>query len=402
VGSISPTAALISSTGISAPSFAAILTYLQGQYGSIFGSDAVLTPDTQDGQLLGVICQAISDANSAAINCYQSFSPLTAQGTALSVNVAINGIQRQQASYSTAPVELVGVAYTVIPNGVITDQNGNNWSLPSSVTIGSGGTVSTTATCQTLGAITAPEGTITVIGTPTLGWQSVTNTAAASAGQPVQTDAQLRQLQAASTTLPSLGVMDGIVGAIWNVPGVTAVASYTNPTSTTNADGLPAGAISLVVEGGSASAIAQAIATKKTPGVPTYGSTSVNVTVAWSSSPLQINFQSAAQQAVRVSVTLNPLTGYTSAIGTEIQNAVANYINSLGIGQNVMIPRLYVPAQLAGPFGTAAAASANDGLTYEITQIQLAVGSGSFASSDITIPWNYMPTCTPSSVTITT
>jgi uncharacterized phage protein gp47/JayE len=397
----SPTAANISNTGISAPSFASILQYLTSQYQSIFGSDAVLTPDTQDGQLLGVFAQALSDCNSAAIAAYQSFSPVTAQGTALSVNVAINGIERQESGYSTAPVTLIGVAYTVINNGVISDQNGNNWSLPSPLTIGSGGTVSTTATCQTLGAINAAAGTIVNIATPTLGWQSVSNTVAASPGQPVQTDAQLRQLQAASTTLPSLGVMDGIVGAISNVPGVTAIAAYSNPTSTTNANGLPAGAIAFVVQGGTAAAIANAIAIKKTPGVQTYGSSSVSVPVSWSTSPLTIYYSPVTTVAAKVSVTLNPLNGYTSAIGTEIQNAVANYINALGIGQNVMIPRLYVPAQLAGPYGTAAAASANDGLTFEITSIQLAT-TGSFASSDITIAWNQIATCTASNVTITT
>lgn len=398
----SPTAATISNTGVSAPSFASILSYFTAQYQSIFGSDAVLTPDTQDGELLAVFAQALSDCNSAAIAAYQSFSPLTAQGTALSCNVAINGIERQDASYSTAPVTLVGVAYTTVNNGVITDQAGNPWSLPTPLTIGSGGTVSTTATCQTLGAINLAAGTITGIATPTLGWQSVTNTSAASPGQPVQTDAALRQLQAASTTLPSLGVMDGILGAILNVPGVTAAVGYSNNTGTTNSNGLPAGAISFVVAGGSSTAIAEAIALKKTPGVQTYGSTSTNVTVAWNSNPLQINFQVAATQAVKVSVTLNPLNGYTSVIGNEIQNAIANYINALGIGQNVMIPRLYVPACLQGPYGTAAAASANDCLTYEITSIQLAVGAGSFASSDITINWNQMASCTASNVTITT
>ena len=45
----SPTAPTIDANGISAPSFASILTYLQGKYRSIFGADAYLGNDSQDG-----------------------------------------------------------------------------------------------------------------------------------------------------------------------------------------------------------------------------------------------------------------------------------------------------------------------------------------------------------------
>src|SRR5690348_1507892 len=147
---ITTTAPTISSTGISAPSYADILSFLQSKYQGIYGADVYLGSDSQDGQFLAVIAQAINDANSAAIAIYNSFSPATAQGAALSSNVKINGLARNVASYSTVDLLITGQAGTTITNGVVTDAANNRWSLPASVVIPSGGQVTVTATCQTV------------------------------------------------------------------------------------------------------------------------------------------------------------------------------------------------------------------------------------------------------------
>ena len=55
----------ISATGITAPSYADILTGYQDAYWTIYGSDAVLTPDSQDGQWLAVQAQAYVYENNA-------------------------------------------------------------------------------------------------------------------------------------------------------------------------------------------------------------------------------------------------------------------------------------------------------------------------------------------------
>ena len=161
---------------------------------------------------------------------------------------------------------LVGQAGTAITNGIAKDVNGVKWALPASVTIPPAGQITVTATCQTIGAVSAPAGSITQIGTPTLGWQTVNNPSDAVEGAPLETDAALRQRQAVSTALPSLTVLDGIIGAVACLPGVTRWAVYENDTDATDANGIPKHSISLVVEGGDATAIANAIAGKKTPG----------------------------------------------------------------------------------------------------------------------------------------
>lgn len=244
---IAPT---IDASGITAPTYADVLAYLQGQYRAIYGADTYLDPDSQDGQMLGVLAKAISDANSVAIAIYRSFSPATAQEDALSSNVKINGIARKVASYSSADLVLVGQAGKTITNGAAKDSNGVQWLLPATVTIPPSGTITVTATCASIGDVSARAGTINHIATPALGWQSVTNPADAAEGAPVEKDAALRQRQTVSTALPSLTVLDGIIGAVANVPGVTRYVPYENDTDATDANGIPSHSISLVVEGG--------------------------------------------------------------------------------------------------------------------------------------------------------
>lgn len=388
---ITTTAPTITSTGITAPTFADVLAYLQAQYQAIYGSDVYLGNDSQDGQFIGVIAQAINDANAIAIAIYNSFSPASAQDEALASNVKINGITRNLASYSTVDLLISGQNGTTISNGVVSDLAGFKWNLPATVVIPGGGSITVTATCQTLGAIAAAANTVNVIATPTLGWQTANNAAAAALGAPVESDAQLRKRQTVSTALPSQSILDGIAGAVAGLTGVTRLAAYENPTGSTDADGIPAHAISLVVEGGSAAAVAGQIALKKTPGTGTYGTTAQSVTDAYGN-PITINFYRPTGKQMLVAITVKALTNYNSGIGDAIKAALANYINTLAIGQDVLLSRLYLPANLLGSV---------DGLTFEVTVLQIAISPTAPAAADVTIAFNEVATCVVADITLT-
>ena len=81
------------------------------------------------------------------------------------------------------------------------------------------GEIVVTATAEKEGAITALSNTINKINTPTLGWQSVNNESVASIGTNVESDAELKYRQTYSTAIPSLSVMEGIVGAVADIRG---------------------------------------------------------------------------------------------------------------------------------------------------------------------------------------
>ncbi|MDN8056379.1 baseplate J/gp47 family protein [Burkholderia multivorans] len=385
---IAPT---IDANGITAPTYADVFAYLQDQYRSIYGADTYLEPDSQDGQMIGVFAKAISDVNSVAIAIYRSFSPATAQGDALSSNVKINGIARKVASYSSADLVLVGQAGATITNGAAKDTNGVQWLLPATVTIPPSGTITVTATCATIGDVSARAGTINQIATPALGWQSVTNPADAAEGAPVENDAVLRQRQTVSTALPSLTVLDGIIGAVANVSGVTRYVAYENDTSATDANGIPSHSISLVVEGGDATAIANAIAAKKTPGSGTYGTTAVIVTDIYGR-PITIRFFRPVAAPIAATVTIKALTGYTSQTGQQIQQAVSDYINGVQIGGGLS-------GSVEWGDALTAANSVGGGITFKLSGLTL-TGPRGAGTPDVALLFNEAASCTPADVTL--
>ncbi|WP_186239406.1 baseplate J/gp47 family protein [Burkholderia gladioli] len=383
----------ISAAGISAPTFADIYAWLQSQVQAIYGTDIYIDPDSQDGQLLAVFAQAIADSNSVAIGIYNSFSPSKAVGAALSSNVKINGIEREAPSYSSADLDIGGQAGITISNGIAKDANNYQWALPASVTIPPAGEITVTATCTTIGAIAAPAGTITQIGTPTRGWQTVTNPSDAAPGAPVESDPALRSRQTVSTALPSQTVLDGIVGAVANLPGVTRYRAYENDTSDTDANGIPGHRIALVVEGGDATAIANAVAVKKTPGGGTYGTTTI-VTTNRYGMPVRINFFRPTDAPISAVVSIRALTGYTTAISDAIQAAIAAYVNGVAIGGG--------DAQAVEWDDCIAAAKAIDGAaTFKITSLVL-TGPRGAGDPDVSLLFNESASCSADQVTITT
>jgi len=383
-------ACTLSATGITAPSYADILASLKASFQSIYGADAYLEADSQDGQLLAIFAQALHDANQMSIAVYNSFSPKTAQGVGLSNVVKINNIKRKVASPSQVNLTITGVAGTVISNGQAGDALGNVWVLPSVVTIPPAGTIIATAECSEPGAVSADIGTIVNILTPTTGWQTVTNPAAASLGSPVETDAELRVRQEVSPALSAISVIEALYAALRAVDGVDYLRIYENDTGATDANGVPAHSIAVVVEGGDADEIAGVIMNKKSPGVGTYGSTTVEVPDI-SGALREINFSTPTLVPIKAEIDITVGSNYTSIIGDAIKEAIAAYINNLEVGDDIVVVRLNVPAMLNG---------APDSDTYKITSLEAGLVSGSVGTADIIIAFNAKATCSVSNITL--
>lgn len=384
----------IGPTGIAAPAFNDILNSLIASFQAIYGSDALLTPDTQDYQLLAIFAKAISDANSAAIAIYNSFSPQGAQGVGLSSLVKINGLQRELGTNSMVVVTITGTVGTIIQSGVAQDQAGNLWNLPSTVTIPGSGSIQVTAVAQVEGAIAAPAGTVTGIFTPTLGWQSVTNANPAVPGNPVETDAALRQRQQQSTDLPAQSPLSALAAAIANLPGVIRSTVYENQTAATDGNSVPGHAIVVIVEGGTLQQIAQTIELKKTPGALTFAPSVGGVTISVTDPAgliIPIGFCVLQLTTIWVSLTVKQGPGYLSTTTQAIQNALLNFINALGIGQTVFYNWLVGVADLGGALG----------LSYHISALTVGTAPSPAGTSDVSINFNAAATTVAVNIVIT-
>lgn len=369
----------ITVAGISAPSFDEILQSLQASFQQIYGSDAYFAPDSQDGQWMAVFAKAISDTNDAIIAAYNQFSPITSVGEGFSSVVKINGINRNIATHSQVSVVVTGGVGTTITNGKIRDTAGHTWLLPTSVTIPGGGTITVTATAEEAGDIRAAVNTVNIIATPVANWNSVNNpSAGATPGEPIETDAALRRRQAESVANPAQSILVALLGGVKAVDDVVDARIYENSTGSTDANGIPARSIAVVVAGGDSTEIAQAILLRKPPGTGLFGATTVNVSDGFHT--YAIKFTVPDPVTIKVAINLTAHTGYTADVGAEIKTALVDYFSALPIGEPVYWSRVFKPINLL--------ANSN---TFDINTLNLSRDAGTPAQSDVAIAFDEVP-----------
>lgn len=228
----------VSSSGLAIPQYQAYLSYLVNLFLSTYGTTNYLGADSVDYQDIAIRALQSSDLAQALQATWLSFNPLTAIGVSLDLLGKLIGTSRNASSYSTVTLTVNGTPGTVITSGFAEDLTGNYWALPSTVTIPSGGSINVTATAKNPGNITANPNTIVDIATPTAGWLSVNNGAAAVAGSPVEPDSSYRARLLLSQTKPSLSLLAGTAAAIAAVPGVTRSQVYENQYGYTASIGL--------------------------------------------------------------------------------------------------------------------------------------------------------------------
>ena len=392
---MSYTAATISSTGATIPTYSDILAYLKEQFQTIYGQSESLTTDSAAYQMISLIALIASDTNQFGQLVYNCRSPLLAIGSSLDpLGEICGGIIRSPGSYSSAAVTLSGTAGTVISSGVLMDTNGNLWNLPSSVTIGNSGTVTVTATANDMGAVSAAAGTITEIYSgSTSGWTSATNAANATVGTNVESDASYRARMIISQAIPGETMYNSTLAALENVSGVTRVNVIENDTGSIDSYGTPAHSITAVVEGGTDTDVAKAIYTYKGIGAYTNGTTSIVVTDSTTAIQTTISFTRPTNTPIYAALAVKSLANYTTATTTAIRAAIVSYLNSLKIGQEVTISALYATAlsvltTLTSP-------------TFSVTSITAGTSSGSQSANDVVLEYYQVSTGTSVNITIT-
>lgn len=372
----------IDESGLHIPSYPDIREHLLEQARSIFGQDVYLEHDSQDYQLISVFADKLHDTMQMAQLVYNNRGPASAKGGGLDGIVPVNGIRRKPPTRSTCRVDITGSPNTRIINGVVSDsRNGHNWNLPPEVIIPFTGFVRATATCQEYGPIYVAPGELDGIVTPVQGWTSVTNQEEPVLGQNRETDAALRERQKVSTALPSRTIIDGIKGAVADVPGVTRYRVYENDANEPDARGIPGHSICAVVEGGEDRAIAEAIYAKKTPGGYTHGEVEVNVIDVYGHYACPpIRFFRPIYKDIYTTINVRALDGYTTDTTTRIAEEVAKYQNSIRIGDNLSVSALWGAAlsamrELSSP-------------TFSITSISAGLEEEAQGQDDIEIAFN--------------
>ena len=196
-----------------------------------FGSDLNKTEKSPQGQLVVSLTAVTQDERDAMIQQWNRFDPRYAKGIYQDALGQIYFIDRQENTYSIAPVYLYGLVGVVVPKGFrLSDQSGNFWEILSSVVINPSGVVEATVQAVEAGVIEAAPNTITNIVTALSGLDRVTNPSAAIAGLTTENAENFKARRVESVAANSKNTDASVRGAIANLQGVVDVWVKSNNT----------------------------------------------------------------------------------------------------------------------------------------------------------------------------
>lgn len=253
-------------------------------------------------------------------------------------------------------------------------------------------------------AITANAYDLTRITTPVGGLQGTNNLFNAVVGAPQQSNESLRVTRENELASQGTGPADSIRAAILRaVGGITSCTVFVNLSDATDGNGQPPHSVQAVVEGGDDTAIATVLKGQVPAGIPTFGTTTVNI--ADSQGVLQpIKFTRITPVPIYVDATYtyNPAPvnkgGYSTTSGDGLaQNAITNFGNTLGIGRDVVassmsaaiFPVFVNNVQVAGVQGI-----------LDVTSVKIGTAPSPTLSTTITITPFQRATFTAANVTI--
>lgn len=294
---------------------------------------ATFTPLTvADNTLYTITYSSISTSNS--IN-YTSGTG----ATAASIVAGIAGLVTT--SHPTLSATAVGSSLTlnrVDEFAVVSFTTSTNLGITKVQKIGE--LISTTA-----GPVNAEANTLTLIRTPQLGWDSVTNPIAASPGRSLETDEQLRLRFRETKFERASNILEALYSALINLEGVEEVRIYENDTDATNEFGVPPHSFMPIVLGGISSEIASSIWENKPMGIRSFGDTVVNIFDSQGFSHA-IGFNRPDPVPIYITINLTTDSNFPATGPDNIKSALVAYFANLGIGDDVIYSRLYTPINL--------------------------------------------------------
>ena len=333
---------LFNENGLQTATAPELLSELETAFKAIYGDDVLLDSSTPDGQWLNILVQKGVDIRGLLMQLYNSFNPDNTQGEVLDQRCAINNVFRKAGTFTTVTINITTDRQVTL-QGVdenynspeatgftIQDNEGNRFVLVNTTTI-SAGTTAVLFRAETLGKVIVMPNTITTPVTIVLGVISVNNPSVANeVGVDEETDAELKVRRRQSVSISSFGYLNGLQAALLQLDGMNDAKVYENYTDSTDADGIPAHSIWVVVDGGSTEEIADTIYGRKCPGTNMKGSITYTITT-----PAQTQFVAKWDNATSVPIYIKfNIKPVFSGI-TFNQTAIKEYMEeklSFGIG----------------------------------------------------------------------
>ena len=327
------------SVGFVAPSGPSVLNGVQLDIDAAFGSSLNYGLTTPQGQLASSEAAIIVNSNSIFVYYSQQFDPAYASGRFQDALGRIYFLERNPSEPTALQIACNGAQGVPIAIGaLVVDPSGNLYQCTQAGTIPLAGTITLAFAAVTPGPIAVPQ--TVAIYQAVNGWDSATVISGVQ-GKNVESRAAFEARRADSVAGNSFGAIGAIIGAVSKVPGVLDYWGYSNNTNgTVSVSGvsIPAYSIYITVAGGAPADVAKAIWSKKAPGAPMAGNTTVTV---YDTNPLyaapipySITYEipSGLQVLFKIVIANGPLV--PSSAATQIQAAMLAAFAGTGLESN--------------------------------------------------------------------
>ena len=380
-----------------------ILTGVQSDINSAFGGGVNPSLQTPQGQLAQSEAALIGDKNNQIAYIANQVNPSMASGIWQDAIGYIYFMTRIPGAGTVVNATCTGAVGTVIPAGAVAqDTSGYLYSAVNSATIPSSGSVTVEFQNQTQGAIACNIGALSIIYTAIAGWDTISNPTAGALGNLVESRAAFEARRQLSVAANSVNSVQSIYGAVAAIPNVIDVFVVDNPSNVAVSYGstsysLAANSICVSVAGGTSSAVANAIWSKKPPGCSYNGNTTVTVYDNNYAPPVPytVTYLTPTSTPIYFNVQIKNSTLLPSNIATLVQNAVIQTFNGedgsgppVGIGSTSYSGRYYANINAISP------------TTINIIEVYLGI-SASPTTLLVSMGIDQLPTLAASNITVT-
>lgn len=319
----------IESSGLILPDTAELKRDVETEFRAAFGDDLDLTPETPQGRLVAVETEA-RDAfvrNNAEVA--NQINPDYAGGVFLDAIAGLTGLPRRSEEPSIVKAQLRGVPGSIIPAGIkAATEAGDVFYSKATLVLDNQGCGEAWFYSEVSDAVPAPIGSLTVKVDQVLGWETITNAAPATLGQPVESDAVFRKRREDTLYLQGVALPGAICSGVRDTPGVRSMQfreNYTHKEKTIDGVTIPPHTVWACVDGGTDEDVAQMLFTKKSLGCGWMGEVEVEVRCPESGQLYLVRFDRPEYVPVRARVWVHSLGAAGIDSQTIVRRALADY-----------------------------------------------------------------------------
>lgn len=389
----------VTPAGVIIPDTAELRADVESEWKEAFGQDLVTTPETPQGVMITMEVEARDAVARNNADLANQINPDLAGGIFLDAICALSGLERDAATRSViSGASLSGVPNTLIPAGSqASTDDGDLFETISAVVLSVSGVATVDFQSVEFGPIPAGVGALNNIATGVLGWETVSNPNAAVLGSNQQSDASLRAKRRLTLALQGVSLVEAIVSALHDVPGVKSLQFRENIANTTQIiDGISliAHSVWACVDGGTDADIGAALLENKSNGAGWNGAVTVNVPEPASGQVYAVKFDrpTLVPTLVRATVKQFQAVGDPQVI---VRDAVLAYYNNTIEGEQGMIVGQDVsPFEIAGAINRQAPA-------FYVQKLEVALQStGIYQTTEIDIATDAKATTTSGNITV--